>query len=287
MGKLPAFLFYPNDWSRDLEEHPLEIEGAWIRLCCKLWYSETRGKMTRTIEQWERILHSDAETVIRIFEYLKEQRIAEVEMVIPSNTLTEKSEDVTLCNAPCNGNVTVISRRMIRDEKERETTRLRVQRHRTKQPCNGDVTEPVTDLSRKCNGASSVSVTSSVTKTKKENIPTEPENLASVDQVPPVFEIPLNDGSRHGVTQADVDHWSELFPAVDVPQEIRGMIGWTESHPDRKKTRRGVKKFMTGWLARKQDTGRHNGNTGNDPASKTKLAAETYLRKSREANGNS
>ena len=52
MGKAPAFQLYVMDWARDLEEHPLEIEGAWIRICCKLHW--TGGELTKSCEQWAR-----------------------------------------------------------------------------------------------------------------------------------------------------------------------------------------------------------------------------------------
>lgn len=147
-GKAPAFQFYPNDWSRDLEEHPLEVEGAWIRLCCKLWWSETRGKLTRTIEQWAKILRTDIIEAENIISYIELQRIGDVKR-----------------NG--NGDVTLMSRRMIRDEKTREQTKLRVQRYREKPPCNGDVTHDVTQMKHRSSSSSS----SSCTKVHNNNCP--------------------------------------------------------------------------------------------------------------------
>lgn len=46
-----------------------------------------------------------------------------------------------------------------------------------------------------------------------------------------------------------------LYPAVDVRQELRNQVGWLMSEPRRRKTRRGIKKFITGWLSREQDRG--------------------------------
>ena len=123
MGKQPAFQFYPNDWSRDLEEHPLEIEGAWIRICCKLWWADERGKLHRTIEQWARILRIPSSDAIRIINYIKDYNIGNVTC----------NADVTQCNS----SVTVINRRMYREHKDRENTRLRVRRHRKKRNGNG------------------------------------------------------------------------------------------------------------------------------------------------------
>lgn len=137
MGKAPAFQFYPNDWSRDLEEHPLEIEGAWIRLCCKLWWAENRGQLTKTLIQWARILRVSEDKTLEVLKYLQNENIAK----IPTN----------LSN--CNGVVTVMSRRMVRDEKERELTRLRVKRYRDKQYSNG----PVTSMKQRSSSSSSSS----------------------------------------------------------------------------------------------------------------------------------
>ena len=74
-------------------------------------------------------------------------------------------------------------------------------------------------------------------------------------QEPVIFTLPLNDGSSYEVTQAEIDEYSELYPAVDVPQEIRGMIGWIKANPTRRKTSRGIKRFMNSWLSRAQDQG--------------------------------
>ena len=72
---------------------------------------------------------------------------------------------------------------------------------------------------------------------------------------PAIFTLPLNDGSSYEVTQSEIDEYSELYPAVDVAQEIRVMIGWIKANPTRRKTRRGIKRFMNSWLSRAQDQG--------------------------------
>ena len=100
MGKNPAFLFYPSDWQRDLEEHPLEIEGAWIRICCKLWWSETRGSATKSLKQWARILRETPRKTEKIFDYFLQHSIADL--------------------VKQNSTITITSRRMVKDEKIRE-----------------------------------------------------------------------------------------------------------------------------------------------------------------------
>ncbi len=78
----------------------------------------------------------------------------------------------------------------------------------------------------------------------------EPETPPSE---PPLISLPLNDKSFHDVFCEDVDNWKELYPAVDIVQELRKMKGWLNSNPTKRKTRRGINRFINSWLAREQD----------------------------------
>ena len=82
---------------------------------------------------------------------------------------------------------------------------------------------------------------------------------------PPVFQIILNDKTYFDVTQKMIDDYQELYPAVDVPQEIRKMVGWSEANQKKRKTRRGVKAFINSWLAREQDRGHQRTAQANTP----------------------
>lgn len=73
--------------------------------------------------------------------------------------------------------------------------------------------------------------------------------------VPPVVSLILNDKSLYCISQPQIDHWKELYPAVDVLQELRKMQGWIESNPAKRKTKNGIERFITGWLAKEQDKG--------------------------------
>jgi hypothetical protein len=82
-----------------------------------------------------------------------------------------------------------------------------------------------------------------------------PAKAATTQAGTVLLEIPLSGGGSHGVTDIDIAHYRELYPAVDVPQEIRGMIGWCEANPARRKTARGVKAFINSWLNKAQNRG--------------------------------
>ena len=79
-----------------------------------------------------------------------------------------------------------------------------------------------------------------------------------------VEQIPLNDLTLFDITQTMFDEWVKLYPAVDVRQQLRSMIGWCNANPTRKKTKTGIKKFINGWLAREQDKGRKPAVQGKD-----------------------
>ena len=77
----------------------------------------------------------------------------------------------------------------------------------------------------------------------------------------------LNDGTEYGVEQEAIEKWENLYPAVDVMQELRKMAGWLDANRTRRKTRRGIEKFINGWLAREQDKGGvKRGTAGTDAA---------------------
>lgn len=79
----------------------------------------------------------------------------------------------------------------------------------------------------------------------------EPETVSA----PPIISIILNDKTYFDVLPEDYNRWCELYPAVDVMQELRKMSGWCDSNPTKRKTRRGVRAFITSWLAKEQDRG--------------------------------
>lgn len=70
-----------------------------------------------------------------------------------------------------------------------------------------------------------------------------------------VISIPLNDGTEYAVFEDEVQTWKSLYPAVDIMQELRKMVGWSMSHPQQRKTKRGIQRFINSWLAKEQDRG--------------------------------
>lgn len=79
--------------------------------------------------------------------------------------------------------------------------------------------------------------------------------------------LPLVDKSFYDVPLEKIALWRETYPAVDVEQELRRTIAWLDSNPTKRKTRRGIERFINNWLARTQDSGGTKGQKGVNEAS--------------------
>lgn len=81
-----------------------------------------------------------------------------------------------------------------------------------------------------------------------------PEEAKKPD--PCVMELPVTGDKENPVAkifQSSVDEWQTLYPGVDVMQQLRNMRGWLEANPTRRKTKRGIKRFIVNWLGKEQN----------------------------------
>lgn len=122
---------------------------------------------------------------------------------------------------------------------------------------NGSITNSICENSQILGSGN---ITESINRSKPDtnkqivNVPSQLETSGS--QSPVLFSIPLKGKSNvHQVTQSELFELRELYPAVDVAQQIRNMIGWCQANPTRQKTKQGVNKFIHAWLCREQDKG--------------------------------
>lgn len=67
--------------------------------------------------------------------------------------------------------------------------------------------------------------------------------------------LPLNDKTLYDVPLDKIALWKDTYPAVDVEQELKRMIAWLDSNPARRKTKKGIERFINTWLSREQDRG--------------------------------
>lgn len=81
------------------------------------------------------------------------------------------------------------------------------------------------------------------------------ENNSTEPQAPSVLSFTLVDGTEFEIFQNDIDEWQEAFPNVDILQQLRAIKIWCKDNPQRRKTRKGARRFVTGWLDKEQNRG--------------------------------
>ena len=64
------------------------------------------------------------------------------------------------------------------------------------------------------------------------------------------YHMPLKNGDDYVVTENDVERFEQLYPDLDIHAEMRKMYGWLISHKQKQKTKRGMPKFLNGWINR-------------------------------------
>ncbi len=84
------------------------------------------------------------------------------------------------------------------------------------------------------------------------------EQNSSEQYEPAVITLLLNTGEEYPIAQSNVNEWAELYPAVDIMQELRNMKGWLITNQRKRKTKGGILRFVNSWLANKQDKGGSN-----------------------------
>ena len=95
------------------------------------------------------------------------------------------------------------------------------------------------------------------------------EYIAPLEPTEVFIELPLNDGSYYQVSFTEVQQMKELYPNVNVEQEYRNMKGWLIGNPSKKKTRKGIGRFVCNWLSKNQDSNKGGSNTPTPPTKPT------------------
>jgi hypothetical protein len=106
-------------------------------------------------------------------------------------------------------------------------------------------TSPLLSLPIHSSPNHSISVPVSCTETPSVSVPDEVIFSFPCDGTPAEWEL----------TRSQEVQWSQLFPSLDVLAESRAAMAWILADPARKKTAKGMKRFLVGWLGRSQNRG--------------------------------
>lgn len=124
------------------------------------------------------------------------------------------------------------------EAKKKAVTQKRVERHRARALHSG-------------NGSALPDQTRPDQDHKKKNGSSRQGAHPSVDDSPILQTLPLLKGDFE-VRQSLVAELEPLYPKVDVPATLNEMKGWLIGNPTRRKTRTGIKRFITTWLHSEQ-----------------------------------
>lgn len=72
------------------------------------------------------------------------------------------------------------------------------------------------------------------------------------------IKLILDTGEYYSVTNEQIQGWQQSVPLVDVKSELRKMQLWLEGNPKKRKTTKGITRFITGWLVREQNSKEQN-----------------------------
>ena len=143
--------------------------------------------------------------------------------------------------------------------------RKRVERETKSQQCRNDIdNEIVNDIDNQIDDSNKLLVISNkikeVSKDTNNNIVLSNSNelsntsaAISQDISQAVIILPCLSNYNHPIFEEDIKHYKELYPAVNILQELKKMLGWLESNPRNRKTKSGIKTFITRWLSKVQD----------------------------------
>lgn len=131
MSKLPFMQFFPTDWIRDTRMLSPMARGCWIDAICTMWDSPERG-----------VCHADVTGMSRMWGCTEDETFAVLEEFKRYNTC-----EVEIVGTGCHAAVTLMSRRIVRDENEREQARIRKNKQRAREAESG-----VTEKSRAHHG---------------------------------------------------------------------------------------------------------------------------------------
>jgi len=112
--RLPWVKWYPTDWMGDagVRRAPLEVRGAWFEILQQMFH-DSRHTISLPVKEWALLMGCTVDRARRMLHVIRVRKIARV-------------------SGRSDGNVTVTCRRLEREAKKRDLTKLRMQKLRGK-----------------------------------------------------------------------------------------------------------------------------------------------------------
>ncbi len=167
-------------------------------------------------------------------------------------------------------------------ESRKEYKALKQREYRERDAAKLQGSTPVHGMSTESTGgqnghtADSDSDSDSSTQTQSGGEPGKPASPLPVGcKIMMEFPLGQNDPKTKqpltwGLTEAKLAEYRSTFPSVDVEAEARKAAQWLVDNPSRRKTAKGMPKFLFGWFERKLNRG--GGSNGSRPIVKSPFA---------------
>lgn len=137
------------------------------------------------------------------------------------------------------------------------TVRLCVPSEPSANPSASVPSEPsATNAQRSGNGDLALGFLSSSARTAPErNRGTEEQSNAPSDEA---LRFPTEAGDDWTLPVDRLAEYRDTFPGIDIDRELRKARLWLMDNPGKRKTPRGMPRFITGWLGRAKPNGQHH-----------------------------
>ena len=63
-----------------------------------------------------------------------------------------------------------------------------------------------------------------------------------------IFKIPLKNGDYYTIYQEQIEIYKNLYPNINIEQELRNIIGWNMANINKRKSLKGINKHINLWL---------------------------------------
>ena len=85
-------------------------------------------------------------------------------------------------------------------------------------------------------------------ESKEDEIRADEIMQSSVGEIQ--LSITLKDGSLYHIRDSDISRYSSLYSQLDILQNLKNMVGWFDSNPDKRRTKDEIQNFINSWFRR-------------------------------------
>jgi len=283
MPKLPAMMFYPGDWLKDpaVRSVSLAARGLWIDMLCLMHESPRRGYLQHvsgkpvTAEQLARMTGCSTDEVSRLLQELEDAGVfscTEHGVIYSRRMVRDEHIRQIRSEAGRKG----VEQRLLKQKLSKMQAKAQAKRkHKSGISFS---------ISSSSSISSSISTTGESTSSEESKPSLDPlgcgklkelecselscGEIGQADSPPSPAEdnrdvpeevarltFPCDGPTKEWkVTREVFSSLQEAFSTLDVVSEIRRAYEWILANPDRRKTAKGMRRFLFNWLSRAVDS---------------------------------